>query len=250
MTETPTSVTEDHLLGGKVTLRQPAKGYRAGLDAALLAAACDAKPDERVIDVGCGVGAVMLAAAARRPGARFVGVERDAPALALARANIDVNRLGERVEAVAGDVADPRGVWGETRFDAGLSNPPFFDGRAAIRGPHPAKQAAFIAEDGLSAWIAYLLAAVRDGGTITVVHRTDRLADLLRLLATKAGSLQIRPIHPYADEPASRVLVRAVRGGRAPLRLLPALVLHSRGGAQNTGEAEAILRGEADLPWL
>ena len=49
---------------------------------------------------------------------------------------------------------------------------------------------------------------------------------------------------------AGRVLVRAVRGGRAPLRLLPALVLHQRGGAKHTAEAEAILRGEADLPWL
>jgi tRNA1(Val) A37 N6-methylase TrmN6 len=247
MDETRTSVTEDRVLGGKVTLRQPAKGYRAGLDAALLAAACDAKPGEAVIDVGCGVGAVMLAAAARRPGVSFVGVEREAAALALARANIVANGLEDRVEAREGDVGDPRGA---TRFDASLSNPPFFDGRAAIRGPHPAKQAAFIAEDGLVAWIGYLLAAVRDGGTITVIHRADRLADLLSLLGAKAASFQIRPIHPHADEPAGRVLVRAVRGGRAPLRLLPALVLHERGGAKHTAEAEAILRGEADLPWL
>src|SRR6202012_2070155 len=83
MAETPTSVTEDRVLGGKVTLRQPAKGYRAGLDAALLAAAGDAAPSERVIDVGCGVGAVMLAAAMRRPGTNFLGVERDPTAAAL-----------------------------------------------------------------------------------------------------------------------------------------------------------------------
>src|SRR5271154_7624210 len=104
MDETPTSVTEDNILGGKLTLRQPAKGYRAGLDAALLAAACDAGPGERVIEAGCGVGAVMLAAAARRPGASFVGVERDAAALELAQANIAANGLSDRVEAMAGDV--------------------------------------------------------------------------------------------------------------------------------------------------
>ena len=91
---------------------------------------------------------------------------------------------------------------------------------------------------------------MRDGGTITVIHRADRLADLLALLGAKAGSFQIRPIHPHADDPAGRVLVRAVRGGRAPLRLLPPLVLHQRGGAKHTDEAEAILRGAADLPWL
>ena len=249
MDETPASITVDHVLGGKVTLRQPAKGYRAGFDAALLAAACDAKPGQKVLDAGCGVGAVMLAAASRRPGVSFVGVERDAAALALAQANIAANGLADRVDAAEGDVAAPDARC-ETRFDAALSNPPFFDDRTALRGPHPTKEAAFIAEAGLAAWTSYLLRAVRDGGTITVIHRADRLADLLALLGANAGSFQIRPIHPYAEEPAGRVLLRAVRGGRAPLRLLPALVLHERGGAKHTRQAEAILRGEAGLPWL
>ncbi len=247
MVETAAPVTEDRILGGRLTLSQPAKGYRAGVDAALLAAACDAKPGDSVIEAGCGVGAVMLAAAARRPGAMFLGIERDPAALGLARANSVANGLSDRVEAAEGDVSSHRP---DRRFDAALCNPPFFDDRAALRGPHPAKAGAFIADDGLAAWTGYLLGAVRDGGTLTLIHRADRLADLLALLSGKAGSFQIRPVHPYADDPAVRVLVRAVRGGRAPLRLLPALVLHERGGAKHTAAAEAILRGEADLPWL
>jgi tRNA1(Val) A37 N6-methylase TrmN6 len=247
MVETAATVTEDRMLGGQLTLLQPAKGYRAGLDAALLAAACDAKPGDAVIEAGCGVGAVMLAAALRRPGAEFLGVERDPAALNLARANIISNRLGDRVQAEEGDVG---GLRAGRRFDAGLSNPPFFDDRGAIRGPHPAKASAFLADDGLRAWTGYLLGMVRDGGIVTLIHRADRLADLLSQLSAKAGSFQIRPVHPHADDPAGRVLVRAVRGGRAPLRLLPALVLHERGGAKHTKAAEAILRGETDLPWL
>ena len=78
----------------------------------------------------------------------------------------------------------------------------------------------------------------------------DRLADLLTLLGEKCGSLQVRPIQPFADAPAKRVLVRAVKTGKAPLRLLPALVLHQRDGGKHSAEAEAILRGAADLPWL
>jgi tRNA1(Val) A37 N6-methylase TrmN6 len=89
---------------------------------------------------------------------------------------------------------------------------------------------------------------VREGGTITVIHRADRLADLLALLAAKAGSFRIRPIAPFADQPAKRVIVRAVKTGKAPLALLPPLVLHEAGG-QNSPEAEAILRGKADLRW-
>ena len=241
--------TDDRILGGRIALRQPAKGYRAGLDAALLAAACDAGPGARVIEAGCGVGAALLAAAARCPEARFWGVERDAAAATLARHNIAANGLGPRVEVLEADVsAGARAP--DQPFDAGLCNPPFFDDPTALRGPSPAKRGAHLADAGLAAWTVWLVKAVRDGGTITLIHRADRLADLLALLGAKAGSFQVRPVQPFADEPAGRVVIRAVRGGKAPLRLLPALVLHERNGAKHSAIAEAILRGEAALPWL
>ena len=88
------------------------------------------------------------------------------------------------------------------------------------------------------------------GGAITLIHRADRLADILALLGEKCGGIQIRPIHPFADEPAKRVLVRAIKTGKAPLALLPPLILHPREGAKHTEETEAILRGEARLDWL
>lgn len=241
--------TEDAALDGRVRLRQPARGYRAGLDAALLAAACDAGPGERVLDAGCGVGAALLAAAVRRPGARFTGLERDPAAAALARGNVALNGLSERVEIVEGDAAGRFSALKLAPFDAVLANPPFFDDPAALRAPAPERRGAWIAEEGLSAWTGFLLKAAREGGTITLIHRADRLADMLALLASKAGSFQVRPIHPFADEPAKRVLVRAVKTGKAPLKLLPPLVVHDRAGGKHTGQAEAILRGRADLAW-
>lgn len=243
-------VTEDRLLDGRVRLRQPARGYRAGLDAALLAAACDARPGQRVLEAGCGAGGALLAAAARRPDARFVGVERDPDALALARENIALNGVETRCQAVEGDVAVRFSVLGLEPFDAAMTNPPFFDDPDSLRGPAPDRRAAWMADDGLAAWIGFLSKGVREGGTITLIHRADRLADILALLGEKCGGVQIRPIHPFADAPAKRVLVRAVKTGKAPLRLLPALVLHERGGEKHRPEVEAILRGEADLPWL
>jgi tRNA1(Val) A37 N6-methylase TrmN6 len=242
-------ITEDAVLDGRVRLRQPARGYRAGLDAALLAAACDAAADERVIEAGCGAGAALFAAVARRPGAMFTGVERDAAAAALARENAELNGAAGRVEIVEGDVGVRFSGLGLTPFDAALANPPFFDDPEALRGPAAERRGAWLADDGLAAWIGFLTKGVREGGTITVIHRADRLADLLALLGEKAGSIQVRPVHPFADEPAKRVLVRAVKTGKAPLKLLPGLVLHDRAGGKHTAEAEAILRGRADLPW-
>lgn len=243
-----TEIVENALLGGRVRLRQPAKGYRAGLDAALLAAAtAEAKAGERLIEAGCGAGAVLMQAHARTPGLSLAGVERDPAMAALARANAVLN--GATAEIVTGDVAKGFRALGLEPFDWAVSNPPFFDDPGALRAPSPGKQGAWMADDGLAAWTKFLLKAVREGGKIVVIHRADRLADLLAGLGETAGSFAIRPIHPHADEPAKRVLVRAIKTGKAPLRLLPPLVMHERGGAKHTAEAEAVLRGEAGLAW-
>ena len=242
-------IGEDGLLGGRVRFLQAKTGYRAGLDAALLAAVCDAGQGQRVLDVGCGAGGALLAAAVRCPETRFAGLERDPAAAALARDNAVLNGLTARFEVIEGDVQAGFAALGAKAFDGVLCNPPFFDDPAALRGPLAARRSAYLADGGLQAWATFWLKAVREGGTITVIHRADRLADLLALLAPKSGSFRIRPVHPFADEPAKRVLVRAIKTGKAPLALLPPLVLHDRAGGKHTAQAEAILRGEAALGW-
>jgi tRNA1(Val) A37 N6-methylase TrmN6 len=244
-----TQVTEDRVLDGRIRLRQTVGGYRAGLDAALLAAACGSGPGERVIEAGCGVGGALLAAAARYPQTWFRGVERDPEAAALARENVTLNTLADRVEITTGDIAAGFRALDLPVFDAAISNPPFFDDPGALRAPAAAKTGAWMADGGLAAWTGFLLKAVREGGTITLIHRADRLADILALLAPKAGSFKIRPIQPFADAAAKRIIVRAIRTGKAPLVLLPALVLHKRDSGQHSPAAEAILRGEAALGW-
>ncbi len=243
----PAAVDESALLGGRVRLLQGTDGYRAGMDAALLAAAVAAKPGQRVIEAGCGAGAVLMQIAARRPGVSLVGVERDPAAAELARRNAVLNDAADRTQIVTGDISAGPGLLAVPPFDWAVSNPPFFDDPEALRAPSPGKRGAWMADDGLAAWTSFLLKSVKDGGRILMIHRADRLADILALLGEKAGSIAILPIQPFAEAPAKRVLVQAVRSGRAPLRLLPPLVLHDRSGAKHTSEAEAILRGEAGL---
>jgi len=251
----PPATTEDALMGGRVRLIQPKVGYRAGMDAALLAAAIDAGPGERALEAGCGAGAALFQAAARCPEARFVGVEREAQALELAGRNVALNGMGERVTARAGDIGHGFAALGflapgEPPFDVAFANPPFYDDPGAMRAPHPGKQAAWMAETGLDSWTRFLVKAVREGGRVIMIHRAERLLDVLALFSGQAGSFQVRPVHPHADRAAKRVLVRAVKAGKAPLVILPPLVLHDRSGAKHTPEAEAILRGEANLAWL
>lgn len=252
MTVAPSSqfegaAAESTLLGGRVRLRQPVKGYRAGMDAALLAAAVAAEPGQRVIEAGCGAGAVLMQIAARHPGVSLTGLERDPAMAALARENAVLN--GADASILEGDVAAGFRALDLPPFDWAVSNPPFFDDAGALRAPAEGKRGAWMADDGLKAWTTFLLKSVREGGRIVVIHRADRLADLLALLGETAGSFAVRGVHPHADEPAKRVLVQAIKTGKAPLRLLPPLVLHDRSDAKHTVEAEAILRGEAGLGW-
>jgi tRNA1(Val) A37 N6-methylase TrmN6 len=240
---------ETLLLGGRVRLLQPLVGYRAGMDAALLAAAVGGRPRERILEAGCGAGAALLQACHRAPDTRFTGVERDPAAFDLARRNIALNAMAGRADVVQGDVDAGFKALGASTFDAAFANPPFFDDPTGLRGPHLAKAGAWLADGGLEAWTRFLLKAVREGGRIVVIHRADRLADLLALLGEGAGSFRIQPVQPFADAPAKRVLVQAIKTGRAPLMLLPPLVLHERAGAKHTAEADAVRRGEAALDW-
>jgi tRNA1(Val) A37 N6-methylase TrmN6 len=246
---TDADVVENALLGGKVRLLQPARGYRAGMDAALLAAAVPARAGDRVLEAGCGVGAVLLQIAARCAGAQLTGLERDGVASALALRNAALNSMEDRIEIVAGDVASGFAALDRPTFDWAVSNPPFFDDETALRAPAAAKRGAWIADDGLGAWTDFVVRGVREGGGIVVIHRADRLADLLALLGTRCGSFVIRPVQPFADQPSKRILVQARKAGRAPLRLLPALILHDRSGSRHTPEAEAVLRGDSALTW-
>jgi tRNA1(Val) A37 N6-methylase TrmN6 len=241
--------SDDRFLDGRLVLAQPRRGYRAGMDAALLAAACDTEKGH-VIEAGCGCGAALLSAAARWPTTRFLGVESDPLMLSLAERNIVRNGLGERVRAVAGDVAGGFAALSIQPFDAAMANPPYFTDPTALRAPKGAKRAAFVAEQGIAAWVDFLLDAVRPGGVVTVIHRPEALAQLIAALTARAGGIQIRPIHPFADAPAKRILVRGRKAGRGPMRLLAPVFLHDRQGAKHTAETEALLRGASRLSWM
>ncbi len=86
-------------------------------------------------------------------------------------------------------------------------------------------------------------------GVLTVIQRAAKLPEILAALEGRLGGVEVFPIRPRAEEPAKRVLVRARKGSRAPLRLLRGLDLHDSSAAKHTPETEAILRGDAAISW-
>ncbi|WP_203294913.1 tRNA1(Val) (adenine(37)-N6)-methyltransferase [Maricaulis parjimensis] len=235
--------TLDTLLDGQVRLHQFADGYRAGMDAVLLAAALEARPGEHVVEFGCGAGAVLLCAAKRLEGVSFTGHEKDPNAVSLAVDNIALNGLADRVEIQAGDIAQLRQ---NHSADQVVFNPPFFDDPKALRTPKPGKQAAWLSGSApLGVWVQAAARALKAKGRLTLIHRADKLADILAALDKSFGSVVIKPIQSRSGQPAKRILVTARIGGRAPLQLLAPLVLHE--GEGFTPEADALMRGRAVL---
>jgi tRNA1(Val) A37 N6-methylase TrmN6 len=102
-------------------------------------------------------------------------------------------------------------------------------------------------EGGLDRWVRFLAAMARPGGRVGLIHRAEALAEVLDALTGRFGGAVVLPLHPRTGEPASRVLVEAVKGSRAPLQLRPGLVLHGPGNTFRP-EIAAVLRDGTALP--
>jgi tRNA1(Val) A37 N6-methylase TrmN6 len=244
--------TDDAFLGGRLKVLQPAAGYRAGIDGVLLAATVNARPGEQVLDVGAGVGIVGLCIACRLSDVRVTMVERDTGLAAVAQRNISRNGFADRVRVLEADVQRPLGECSELAgaaesFDHVLANPPFhIEGRGTAAGDRVKAKANAMPEGGLDRWVRFLAAMARPSGRLGMIHRADALAEVLSALAGRFGGVEILPLHARAGEPASRLLVQAVKGSRAPLVLQQGLVLHDAGNGFRP-EIAAVLRKGAPL---
>jgi tRNA1(Val) A37 N6-methylase TrmN6 len=251
MIEALTDITEDAFLGGQLLLKQKRSGHRAGHDAILLAAATEAHVGDRVVDLGAGIGTAGLALARRVVGVKLSLVEIDPELAELARANAAANAIAAAV-MVLDVTADAQAfaVHGlvPDSVDVVLTNPPFNDSTRHRGSPNQARHTAHVAtEETLHAWVHAARRILRSNGALTLIWRADGIMEVLAALSRGFGSVSILPVHGEAGRPAIRVLVRAIKGGRAPTRLLPGLMLNEESHVPKK-EVRDILEGRAVLP--
>jgi tRNA1(Val) A37 N6-methylase TrmN6 len=251
MTEPCHEFTVDAFLGGKLHLRQPKSGHRAGHDAILLAAATPARPGDRVIELGAGVGAAGLAVAKRVAGIKLVLVEIDEGLAGLARGNAVSNAIA--ADLIVLDVTSGPGAFEAAGLsvdsaDVVLMNPPFNDSARHRASPDEARASAHVATPAtLESWIHASRRILKSGGVLAMIWRADGIAEVLAALDRGFGSLAIVPVHADATSPAIRLLVRAIKGGKAPTRVEPALILNDELARPNQ-KAQDILAGKGTLP--
>ena len=238
-------LTDDAFLGGRVRLLQPCSGYRAATDPVLLAAACQVRPGDRVLDVGCGVGAAAFCLAARVDGLALEGVDAEPSFIALSNRN--AQRNGASWKAHLGDLRDAPAELRATCYDHVLTNPPYYDASKNPEVRHPLREAAHQEAASIVEWFDFCLRRLRPKGRLTLIHRAERLPEILGVLSGRAGDISVLPLEPRPGRDAKRVIVRARKEARGPFRLAPALTLHPSEGEGFTKAASAILRDGAPL---
>jgi tRNA1(Val) A37 N6-methylase TrmN6 len=249
--------SEDRFLGNALKITQPKDGFRAGSDAVLLAAMISAEGRQSLLDVGSGVGTAGFCALHRLPDCDLWGIELQAELAALARVNAEENGFAAKTTVIEADLgeratfagqAGPKGKpFLEAGFDHVFTNPPFYGkGRARASKTEIKTLAHIEGSVALPEWLQFCVARAKSKGTVTVIHRADRLGDILSVLQKGCGRLKVIPLWPDAEQSAKRVIVQGVKGDKSPLEMTRGLVLHEKNGSP-TAAATAIAREGASL---
>lgn len=243
-------VIETTLLRGKVKLLQPKVGFHASVDTVFLAAAVSIKPRQKLLDVGCGVGSAGLCVLARKPDVHLTGLDIQPDITDLALQNARLNGWQDRCRFFQGNVLNER-VINDNAFHAVMMNPPYQEG--GRHTPSPVKNKSFSHGEEASGatllqWIKCAHKKLKNGGDLFMVHRADRLDDIIASLTGRRwfGSIVIFPLYSYTGDDAKRVIIRARKERYAPAVLKSGLVIHEKGGAY-TKEAQAILSDAASI---
>jgi tRNA1(Val) A37 N6-methylase TrmN6 len=248
------STTRDAFLAGRITVSQPRHGFRAGLDSVLLGAAVSACR-KNLLDLGAGVGTAALVALALGRTQNATLVERHVETADLAQQNILGNHFADRAAALNLDIlaapaARRAAGLGENAYDTVIANPPFFGEGQGTLAPEASRAGArHMAEEELEIWVRCAAGCAAANGELIIVYPAVGLADLLAAMGSRFGALTILPIVPRAGQKASRILVRGIKGSRAPLTLLASRALHGEAGRDFTPEFDAIFRGASALDW-
>lgn len=226
--------TFDAFLGGHLTLEQPVKGYRAGVDPVLLAASVPAQSGQSVLELGCGTGAALLCLAARVKGLGLYAVEVQSRYADLARANAAAN--GFEANITTADLRQMPPDLTAHSFDHLIANPPYFDRANGNASPVPHRDTAFAGDTDLADWIDAATRRLKPKGWFTLIQKADRLPEILRAIDVRLGSIAVVPLTGRAGRDADRILLRARKGGRTPFRLHAPIHLHDGATHGQDGE--------------
>ena len=243
--------TKNLFLGGLLELRQSKHGYRAGMDAVLLASICPARSNENIIDLGAGVGTVGLCVAARLQKnnerlKKLILVEKEEEICLLAKENCIHNQIeADIIHAdIYGSIAEKEGAGlkpGQAHHI--VMNPPYYSMQTHLAAKNDYKSQAHMVQEAesIESWIKTSCWLLKAKGSLSLIYPVQSLELILSALKGRFGAIKILSLASSQEKAAKRVLIQATRDSAAPLSLLPPLIIHEDNG-NYTPKVEAILR--------
>jgi tRNA1Val (adenine37-N6)-methyltransferase len=215
--------TQDGFLGGRVNLLQPKNGFRSSMDAVLLAAAIPAQKTQKILELGCGVGAVLMCLGARISNLKLNGVEIQELYADLAEKNATIN---SKANIYCADIQNLPQELQEQSFDHVISNPPFYYNNMGTHSKNIGKNISLREQLNLAEWVKISSKRLKQGGMATLLIGAERLPDILSESTKYFGNIKIKPICSRHKSDANRIIIQMKKGSKSTFSLLPPLVVH------------------------
>ena len=222
----------DDLQRNGLKIIQKTDGFCFGMDAVLLSGFASVKPGERALDLGTGTGIIPLLLSAKTKGDHFTGLEIQTEIMKMAQRSVALNGLEKKIDIIQGDIKEASRIFGAASFDVVTSNPPYMNDAHGLKNPGDVKaisrhEVLCTLEDVVREGTK----ALKPGGRFYMVHRPHRLAEIITVMRQyKLEPKRMKFVHPFADKDAKMVLIEAVRGGGAWLKLDPPVIVYKEPG--------------------
>ena len=223
--------TVDDLQNG-FSIIQKKHSFRYGVDAVLLADFADIKHKHSVIDLGTGTGIIPILIYSRKRPVEITAVEIQKDMADMAVRSVRLNGLEKNIKVLCMDIKEPPTLLGKSRYDCVVTNPPYMKKECGINNPSETKA---IARFEIMCSLEELLIAAREllkpGGKLFMVHRTDRLADIIyEMRNIGIEPKRIRFVHPSIGKRPNLLLIEGARGGNKELKFMDPLYIYDENG--------------------
>ncbi len=211
---------------------QNKKWFCFGMDAVLLTNYCDIKNNSSIVDLGTGTGIIPILLSGKKNYSKAYAIEIQQEVAEMAKRSVLLNDLQDKIEVLNIDLKDILNYLEPNSFDAVISNPPYKLNNSGIINPLDKKaisrhEIMCSLEDVISTAGSLL----KQYGRFYMVHRPDRLADIMCLLRKyRLEPKQIRFVHPRAKEKPNMVLIRASKNGNPELKFDSPLYIYDEDG--------------------
>ncbi len=211
---------------------QRTDGFCFGMDAVLLSGFAVVKRGERVLDLGTGTGIIPILLEAKTEGKEFFALEIQKEVADMAGRSVKLNGLEEKIHIVEGDIKEAGQIFGAASFDVVTSNPPYMNDAHGLKNPElPKAVSRHEVLCTLEDVIREASKVLKTGGRFYMVHRPHRLVEIIgRLSAYGLETKRMKMVHPFADREANMVLLEAVKGGGAFLKMEAPVIVFKEPG--------------------